>query len=99
MLKGHVFVESDIPPALRRKMSPEQRAAWVAAQTERYSIVAHDGDRPLVAGEIDQRALNRLSSKARRLAGAMLKLDRATRREILGAFDADGNLIRPFAPA
>lgn len=88
--KGHVFSASDAPRSVRAK-GAEAVQAWCGAQTERYQIVAtHPAKGPLIAEEVRQRALNDLSPKARRVAGAMLNMDMVTRQEILAAFDELG---------
>lgn len=97
--KGHTFEAKDAPRSMRNKSADAVRD-WCAAQTERYKIVAtHPVKGPLIAEELRQRALNDLSPKARRLAGAMLSMDAATRREILGLFDADGALKNIYPAA
>lgn len=100
-LKGKEFTELDLPSratAGPRALTPEEIEAWCAKQTERYRVVAIDEEngRHIIAEELNQRVLNTLSTKARRQAGAILMLDAATRREILSAFDQDGNLKIPF---
>ncbi len=97
-LKGKTFTVNDLPPAKRQRMGEEAAQRWADENTERYRIVARDPvtDAAIIAEELEQRGLNRLSSKARRIAGAMMLMDVATRREIIAAFDADGALKSPF---
>lgn len=97
MLKGKTFTEADLPRTC--KLGEEQRKAYLARQTEKYRIVAVDpaNDMPIIAEELDQRALNKLSPKARRVATMMLfHMDEDTRVEVLRAFKKDGSLNYPF---
>lgn len=75
------------------------REAWAAAQTARWKAVAFDGDKPIAAEELEQRALNRLSPKARRIAGMLRQTDPAVVAEVLAAFGKVGTLKIPFKPA
>lgn len=93
--KGHVFCEEDIPSHYT-KLRGDARKKWCDEQTERYKIVAFDGNTPICADEIDQRALNKLSVKAKRIAGMMMSFPEEIRREVLAAFDKDGKLAHPF---
>ena len=92
-LKGKTFTTADLSRGAQRKPNAQ---AVADALTERNRIVAHDGDRPLIAEELDARALAKLSSKARRIAGQMAMLPVAVRIEVLAAFQDDGTLVRPF---
>lgn len=99
--KGKTFSQEDLPRHLRVKWSEEKKDEWVKDQNQRYKIVALDTSAPqarqaIIAEELDQRILNKLSSKARRIAGAMMLADQAVRLEVLQAFDKRGNLINPF---
>jgi len=98
MLKGSTLTRETLPASIRRRLpSPEAQQEYVRAHNGRWAIVAKDSDgTPLVAEELDARALRRLSPKARRIAGAMLRLSEEERLEVLGAFTAAGNLKRPF---
>jgi hypothetical protein len=78
------------------KLVNDEIAAWATEQTERYRIVAKDGEIPIIAEEVDQRAINKLSAQARRVAGMLVRFDPQVRREVLAAFDADGKLVHPF---
>ena len=98
-LKGKVFTSADAPRSIRR--NPAKCQEWCAEQTARYKVVAVDplappGKREFIAEEISARALARLSSKARRVAGAMLRMSPEVRVEILAAFKPDGSLVIPF---
>ena len=97
--KGKIFTEADLSAGARARMGPEKVAAWCAEQTERNRIVAIDRaekDRPLIAEELNQRAINKLSSKARRAAGMMMNMGADDRVQVLGAFERDGKLKLPF---
>lgn len=95
-MKGKVFTIDDLKKSLAAKMSPAQIRAWCERETARYRIVAMDGNNPVIAEELDQRALNRLSPKARRIAGMIARLDAATAKEVVGAFDQNGRVRNPF---
>lgn len=92
-LKGKVFTEADAP----RGMAHDRKAAWAAEQTERYKIVAHDGAIPVVAEELTERNLRRLSANARIAATELLQLPLEVRREVLAAFDERGQLRNQLA--
>jgi hypothetical protein len=96
-LIGKEFTPADLPRNTKLK-TDEAKEAWAASQTARYKVVAVDPGtgRKYIAEDVQQGALNMLSDKARRVAGGMLFLDPAVRREILGVFDAAGALIIPF---
>jgi hypothetical protein len=71
------------------------------AKKPQPKVVAHDlsereDRRDVYEGSESARALSKLSPKARRAAGMLARLDRATRREALKAFDGNGDLILPF---
>lgn len=91
-IKGKQFTAGEAPSSV------EDKEAWATAQTERWRIVAMDGDVPLIAEELAQRALNKMSSKARRAAGALVALEPAVRLEVLSAFAQDGEIVMPFTP-
>lgn len=97
MHKGKVFSEVDAP----RGVKAEHKSAWAQAQTERNQIVAYDRaereDRQaLIAEELEARALSKLSPKARRAMGMMLRFPVQIRKEILAALEKDGSLKLPF---
>ncbi len=100
-LKGKVFTADDLAPAKRQRMGEAAVQAWAQANTDRYRIVARDPQtgEDIIAEELEQRALNRLSPRARRAAGALAAMDHALRREVLSAFDADGSVRNPFEKA
>lgn len=100
--KGKVFTESDVPRRLQGRWTKEQKTAWIDEQNRRYKIIAIDenaeqeGDKPIIAEELDQRALNTLSPKARRIAGMLKELPLELRAEVLGSFNSKGELVYPF---
>lgn len=101
--KGRTFTEQELPASRRStasgrmRMSPEEIKSWCEEQTERHRVVAYDSrDEALMAEELDQRALNELSPKARRAAGLLMNCDPSVRMEVLAAFQSDGSLIHPF---
>jgi hypothetical protein len=82
-------------------MTQAQRDAWAKRHTDRNAVVAYDRSertdrQPLIAEELVPRALAKLSPKARRVAGQMLRMDAKTRAEVFAAFAADGTLKLPF---
>lgn len=87
------FTAADAPRMNRDK------EAWARAQTERWKAVAFDGDQPIAAEELHQRALNKLSPKARRGAGLLYQMPQEVVAEVLAAFNADGSLKIPFTAA
>lgn len=95
-LKGHNFVRGDLSKEFLRKAKPDQIESRLKELNGRYRIVAVDGETKIIAEELDQRALNKLSPKARRIAGAMMLTDQKTRAEVIAAFEADGALKHPF---
>jgi len=107
-LKGKTFTVEDMSAAHLHSIQQEANgdaeaiaaaiSAWATEQTERYRIVAVDEDTgtDIIAEELAQRVLNRLSPKGRRVAGMMMRLDPAFRTEILAAFSAEGILNVPF---
>lgn len=105
-MKGHVFTREDfgknrLAALQRRRLTPEQIDAhitdWCARETERYKIVATDGKTKIIAEELEQRVLNKMSPEARAIAGMMLRRPAAVRSEVLSAFDKDGSLKIPFS--
>lgn len=44
--------------------------------------------------EKEQRAINKLSPKARRVAGVLLRFDNATRLEVIKAFDGRSGSVK-----
>lgn len=100
---GEGFSAADLPK--RTRMNEVQKQAWIDEKNARYAVVAVDEDTgdAIIAEELPQRILNRLSAKARRVVGQiMLISDEAERsavaREVIGAFNADGSLKNPFKP-
>lgn len=51
--------------------------------------------RPVTSEELTQRAINRLSPKARRAVGALLRAPKEVRAEVLAAFSSAGDLLIP----
>lgn len=96
-LKGKVFTPQDLRASTRSSLTEEQQQVRVDALTERYRIVATDGDEAICAEELIQRVLNKLSPKVKRIAGAMMLLTPEARLEVIQAFDAEGGLINPFS--
>jgi hypothetical protein len=96
-LKGKKFTDEDLHARVRNTWPEDRRRAYLAAQTDRYKVVATaDDGEPLIAEELNQVILNRLSPAARRIAGAMMLASSAVRIEVLRAFETDGNLKNPF---
>ena len=105
--KGHVFTRADIGAGQLRTLQKEARASkrnadevineFLKKQTERYRIVASDPvTGPIVAEELDAVTLNKISDRARAVARSLYDLPLAARREVLGAFNADGSLEYPW---
>lgn len=100
--KGKVFTPDDLPDSARRKTDDAAAIKWAEEQTARYRIVAIDetepdpARQPIIAEELDQRAINKLSAKARRVVGTMMHMAPETRLEIINAFDQAGALKHPF---
>lgn len=98
-MKGKQFTPADLPR--KHKLRPEQAKAWADGMTERYRVVAIDPDAPegkqeIIAEELQARALDQLSPKAKRVAGALLRMPADARAEALAAFDRKGTLKIPF---
>jgi hypothetical protein len=98
--KGHVFTEADAPRALRRRGGDDLQA-WLDKQTARYEIISIDdgapeGKKEIIAEELQQRILNTLSPKAKRIAGSLVAVDPEVCQEVLGIFGVDGKLKNPF---
>lgn len=94
--KGKVFTSDMIPARTRQRMTREQQVAWADKHTARNRIVAYDGERPLIAEELQARAVAKLSPRARRAVGLLLRMSDADRKEALRAWDAHGKLKLPF---
>lgn len=89
--KGRVFTHDELPK--RCTLDAEQQAEYLAEQTERYKIVGTGRKgQPVIAEEVIADKLAALSCKARRVAGYLLRTPLDVRKELLAAFDADGNL-------
>jgi ABC-type ATPase with predicted acetyltransferase domain len=97
MHKGKVFTAADL--AHKTRLDEPSRVRLAAEMTERYKIIAMDGDMPIIAEELDERILRKLSGTARPIATMLLGLSVEARKEVLNAFDCDdGMLICPFDP-
>lgn len=95
MLKGKKFTAADLPH--RHRLTEEEVKTWCDQQTKRYEVVADDPVKgPLIREELNQVALNKLSPKARRIAGGLMRLPVEVRQEIIKAFTAEGVLRYPF---
>lgn len=86
-----------VPERFTKGKTPEAAAAAVAAYVDRFRIVGTTADGTgLIREEVTARILKTLSPGARRVVGALLaKGDPALIREVLGAFDARGELKTP----
>lgn len=51
--------------------------------------------RPVTSEELTQRTINRLSPKARRAVGALLRAPKEVRAEVLAVFSPAGDLLIP----
>lgn len=102
--KGVTFTADHISSGRRSRMSNEESKVWCEKETARYRIVARDEtalnpeDIPIIAEELNQRALNKIKDgEVRVIVGTMLqKLDPVRRAQVLASFDKDGNLVYPF---
>ena len=94
-LKGKVFTPADLPT--RARLTQAEVEEWCAKQTERYRIVAMDGEYPVIAEELEERILRRLPP-AVRIAAAQLvqQCPERVRADVLAAFNEDGTLKNPF---
>lgn len=93
-LKGKNFTSQDAPRSIRGTSKGED---WAAEQTERWAIVAHDdAGHPIVAEELQERALRTLTPPARIAATELLQRPESVRLEVLRAFDKHGVLRIPF---
>lgn len=98
MLKGKQFTVSDLPKAT--KLTGPQALQWCEQMTERFKIVALDGGKPVIAEELTERIVRRLSPNTRQMALMVLRLGPAQRLELFAAFDGAGELRNPLdAPA
>ncbi|MBX3605363.1 MAG: hypothetical protein KF788_08830 [Piscinibacter sp.] len=90
---GKVFQAAEAPRAMRGTPKAD---AWAAAQTERYKVVATDGDRQIIQEELQELALRKLGAEVRIAATELLAKPPELRRRVLAAFDANGDLKIPF---
>jgi hypothetical protein len=115
--KGKTFTAADLPRITQQRLgktgqvSPEEKKqleAWLAAQTERNRIVAYDGEVPLIAEELEERALrvhanqhdgSGIDSQVLSLLRMVMALTAEQRAAVLGAFDKKGALKIPFDKA
>jgi CTP:molybdopterin cytidylyltransferase MocA len=93
-LKGKQFKPSDAP----RGMTKERAKVWAEEQSERYRIVAMDGDTPVIAEELVERNLRKMSANARIAATEFLAWPLSVRREVLAALDEDAGLRNRLTP-
>lgn len=106
-LKGTTLDPKKLPTSVHRSLArrhPDPVTFAAAAQlyadefNRRYAIVAHDTDgTPLIAEELDARALKHLSPKARRIAGMLMAANADVRAEVLDMFTDDGQTIFPWS--
>lgn len=89
-LKGKVFTEADLPQnhKLRGARAGELKP-HLDAMTERYRIVAFDGDYPVIAEELVERIMRRVPEDVRPLVRSINMLPDYRRKRILEMFDAD----------
>jgi len=110
-LKGRTFTHEDLPRMTQQRLKNQQiEAAPVQAyldrQTERYKIVALDGDTPIIAEELNERLMRRWAETAEgEIDSAVLvqlrnlmTLTQDQRVQLLDAFDREGELINDFSP-
>lgn len=91
-LKG--ITQQNLPPRLKMKLSAAEQEAYV----ERFRVVATDPELgPIIREELDGVLLAKLSPAARRVAGLLLFCAPAVRLEVLGCFDAKGDVQYPWA--
>ncbi len=73
--------------------------AEAARLTEKFRVVAMDGDRPVIAEEMTERIVRRLGEVGRPAALDLLKLPADVRVAVLAAFDPKtGDLINTLDP-
>lgn len=94
--KGKTFTAADLPRGCR--WSEDRKAAWCAEMTVRNAVVAMDGDYPVIADELQERIVRRLSPQLISHARNLLQLSAAERAELLAAFDEKGELINCLDP-
>lgn len=101
MHKGKEFAPDDLSQR-SRGFSDEKRQARCNELTERFKVVAVDTDERadrqlIIAEELNQRILNRLPSRVKRVVGMMARYSPEIRAQVLTAFSKNGELINPFA--
>jgi hypothetical protein len=108
--KGKVFTIADLPQITRQRLKDgrvseeekRQLEGWIAAQTERNRIVAMDGDTPIIAEELVERALRKHSQMGADPSQLLIQLRNlvqltpAQRVWVLDSFDENGELVIPF---
>jgi hypothetical protein len=112
--KGKTFTHKDLPRRTQQRIEKKQvneaelkkLDAWLAAQTARNAIVAYDGDTPLIAEEVNERAVRKHATLNGAIDPAVLSLLRSVsalpddqRYAVLAAFDKKGDLKHPFKKA
>lgn len=110
-MKGKTITEAELGRRLTRdiQVAAQRRgkdpkaavAAYVEAHNKRHKVVALDenapeGRREIIAEELNQRIINRLTPNGRRVAGVLMRLPAAERAQIINAFSQDGSLKNPF---
>ncbi len=98
--KGHTFTKENAPARIKARGGPALEE-WLNEQTARNAVVAVDpsastGKSLIIAEELQQRILNKLSEKGRRIGPLLLRMTKTDRVQLLAAFDTDGNLRNPF---
>lgn len=110
--KGKTFTREDLPRLTQQRIKNKQVGEaelkqiddWLAAQTERNKIVAYEGDTPLIAEEIAERAIREhakddsgaIDPTVLSLLRSLDALNDTQRRQVLGAFDETRALVLPF---
>lgn len=113
--KGKTFTYADLPRSTQQRLKNKQVVGdelgkldkWLHDQTERNRVVAMDGDRPLIAEELDERAMRKWATadnhgQVQQDVLVMLRnlqsMPSAWRLNVLNAWDDNGDLIIPFTP-
>jgi hypothetical protein len=113
-MKGHTFTHADLPRATQLRIKNKQVGdaelkrldEALAARTERFKVVAMDGETPLIAEELPERCARhwasdedgQIDSPVLAQIRAMLTLTPEQRAKVLDAFDMEGELANPFNP-
>lgn len=108
--KGKVFSHADLPRVTQLRIKNRQVGAdelkrinaYLDGQTERNRVVAMDGETPIIAEELQERALRRHSEVAANPDPLLVQLrnlmtlSARQRAWILDSFDEKGELLIPF---